>query len=254
MRRATLLPLLAALLLSLSACGGKAAPTEVVVSAAASLTDVLTEAQKTFAPDHPDVTIRFNFGSSGALRQQIEQGAPVDLFISAAAEPMDSLVQKGRVDRDTLRTLATNHVVLVKAQSAQLTGWADLKSDAVKKIAIGNPDHVPAGQYGKAVLDKLGLWDAVLPRLVLGEDVRQVLNYVAAGDAEAGIVYRTDAAAAKGVTIVAEAPAGSHPPVVYPMAVLKDSHHAADARAFANFLRSPAGKAILSQYGFTPAD
>lgn len=222
---------------------------EVLVAAAASLADALKEAQTLFEAEHPPVRIRLNLGSSGGLQQQIEQGAPVDLFIAAAAGPMEALVQKGLVDQGAVTNLAANRVVLVRPRSGGgINDWHDLAG--AKRVAMGNPQHVPAGQYGKAVLQGLNLWGVVEPKLVLAEDVRQVLHHVASGEVDAGIVYRTDAAASQQVEIVAEAPAGSHKPVVYPMAVLKEARHPAEAKRFADFLTSAKGREILAKYGF----
>ncbi|HWI62040.1 MAG TPA: molybdate ABC transporter substrate-binding protein [Symbiobacteriaceae bacterium] len=237
-------------LLVLAGCAPKPESAEIIVSAAASMTDALKEVQPGFEAANPTVKLKFNFGSSGALQQQIEQGAPADLFISAAAGPMDALVKKGLVESPV--TVATNKVVLIRSKSGEavVKAWADLRSDAVKRVALANPQHVPAGQYGKAVLETLGIWAAIEKRLILGEDVRQVLNYVESGEVQAGIVYSTDAASSQKVTVVAVAPAGSHAPVVYPMAVLKGSKQQAAAKAFADYLRSEQGKQVLTKYGF----
>ena len=246
--------LLLSLALVLSACNTRpeSAPAEIIVSAAASLSDVLRELQPAFEGEHQAVRLRFNFGSSGALQKQIEGGAPADLFIAAATGPMEMLIQRGIVEPAAVRTLAFNRLVLIRGRSADaaVSTWVDLRSAQVKRIALGNPAHVPAGQYGQAVLERLGLWSAVEGRLVLGEDARQVLNYVESGEVAAGIVYRTDAAQSQKVVVVAEAPAGSHPAVAYPMAVLKESRHAAEAQAFADFLLSERGKQTLTKYGF----
>jgi len=216
----------------------------------------MMEIQPAFEAAHPTIKLRFNFGSSGALQQQIEQGAPADLFVSASPAPMADLVDKNLVDPAAVANLVTNEVVLVRGTSADdvVQTWDDLGSDQVTRIAMGDPAHVPAGQYGKAVLENLDLWEAVEPRLVLGEDVRQVLSFVESGEVQAGIVYSTDAAVSQKVVVLAEAPEGSHQPVVYPMAVLKESRHSAQARAFADYLRSPAGMAILLKYGFGQAN
>ncbi|MCL5676719.1 MAG: molybdate ABC transporter substrate-binding protein [Firmicutes bacterium] len=264
LKRVALSILILATILALSGCGAKTAqpappaqqPAEIIVSAAASLTDVLKELQTGFEATNKSVKLRFNFGSSGALLQQIEAGAPVDIFIAAAREPMDELGRKGLVEGPAVKVLATNKVVLIGSRSAgEAAGsWDDLKTDRVRKIALGDPQHVPAGQYGKAVLEKLHLWGDVRKKLVLGEDVRQVLNYVQAGEVQAGIVYSTDAATSPNVDIVAEAPAGSHAPVVYPMAVLKNSKNAEAAQAFADYLLSPQGREVLTKSGFGSAD
>lgn len=252
MRKMALLLLSLALVLSACSARPESAPAEIIVSAAASLTDVLRELQPVFVAEHPAVKLRFNFGSSGALQKQIEGGAPADLFIAAAVDPMAALVRQGMVEQSAVKTAAFNRVVLIRGRSADaaVSTWADLRSVQVKRIALGNPAHVPAGQYARAVLEHLNLWGAVEQRLVLGEDARQVLNYVESGEVAAGIVYRTDAAQSQKVVIVAEAPAGSHPTVAYPMAVLKESRHAAQAQAFADFLLSEQGKQTLTKYGF----
>lgn len=231
------------------------APVEVTISAAASLTDALKEIQTAFEAEHKSTKLRMNFGSSGALQQQIEQGAPVDLFISAATSNMDALGKKGVVEQSAVQPLVSNTVVLIRSKAGEpaVAGWEHLKADKVKRIAIGNPEHVPAGKYGKAVLEKLNLWEGVQPKLVLGEDVRGVLTYVESGEVQAGIVYRTDAAVSQKVVVVAEAPAGSHAPVVYPMAVVKDAKHGAEAKEFADYLKSEAGMKVLEKFGFTAA-
>lgn len=249
----------ALLALTLTACNvapqpAEQGPSEVVISAAASLADVMKPLQSGFEAEHQSVKLRFNFGSSGALQQQIEQGAPVDLFISAAKAPMDAIVAKRLAAPEAVKQLAANQVVLIRPKSDAngITSWQQLGQ--VKQLALGNPQHVPAGQYGKAVLEHLHLWDRMQGRLILGEDVRQVLNYVESGEVQAGLVYSTDAAQSQKVVVVAEAPAGSHPPVIYPMAALKEAKHAAQAEAFAAYLLSPKGQQVLKQYGFTVGD
>ncbi|WP_243123623.1 molybdate ABC transporter substrate-binding protein [Thermaerobacter sp. FW80] len=231
-----------------------ARPVEVLVSAAASLQDALREAMADFGRDHPAIRVRFNFGSSGALAQQIEAGAPADVFIAAGQQPMDRLVEKGLVDRDAVRVLARNRIVLIvpRGEAGRVRGWQDLTAEEVRRIAIGDPAHVPAGQYGRQVLEHLGLWARVNAKLVLDQDVREVLHHVAAGEAQAGIVYQTDAATSDRVAVVAEAPPGSHRPVVYPMAVLKDSRHPAEAAAVVEFLLSARSQAVLQRHGFLP--
>lgn len=225
------------------------------MAAAASLQDALQDAAAAFAQERPDVAVRFTFGSSGALAQQIAAGAPVDLFVAAGQAPMDQLVRQGAVDPGAVRPLAGNQVVLVapRAGGIPLRSWDDLKDPRVRRIAVGDPAHVPAGQYGQQVLQHLGLWEAVQPKLVLDQDVRQVLQHVAVGEAQAGIVYATDAATSPQVAVVAPAPAGSHRPVVYPMAVVRTARQPAAAQAFAEFLLSDRGQALLQRHGFTPA-
>ncbi len=241
------------LLVTMTGCAPKAASVDLLVSAAASMTDALKELQPAFEAEHRDIRLRFNFGSSGGLQQQIESGAPADLFISAAVGPVDALQKKGLLQ--SVQTLAANKVVLIRPASAAagIQSWSDLQGPAVQRVALGNPAHVPAGQYGKAVLESLKLYEAVSTKLVLGEDVRQVLHFVESGEAQAGIVYSTDAAAAPKVVVVAEAPPGSHQPVTYPVAVIKGTKHTKEAAAFVDFLLAPSARAVLKKYGFSEA-
>lgn len=249
--RPLLILMLCALLLT--ACApNRPAPAQggpVTISAAASLGDVLNELQGEFLRAHPGDRLLINLGSSGALARQIEQGAPVDLFLAAGVEPVDGLVQKGLVRRQDVVTLATNDVVLIRPAGASVpAGWAGLPP--LRRIALGNPEHVPVGVYGREALTALGLWEQVKPKLVFGEDVRQVLQFVAAGEADAGIVYRTDAAGNARVTVAAGAPPGSHRQVVYPMALISAGPNPAGARRLAEFLRSAPAQAILARSGF----
>ena len=190
---------------------------ELTVSAAASLRDVMEEIQDIYSQEKPEVTITYNFGSSGALQHQIEQGAPADLFISAATSNMDALVEKDLVLADSKKDLLQNKVVLIiPAGQSTITDFNGLTDTKIKKVSLGEPDSVPAGKYAKEILTKLGIWEEVSAKTVFAKDVRQVLNYVETGNVDAGIVYQTDALTSNKVEIIAEAPAGSHTPVVYP--------------------------------------
>jgi molybdate transport system substrate-binding protein len=222
--------------------------TELTVSAAASLQSAMKELTRVYQHLHPGTTVTMNFGGSGMLAQQIEQGAPADVFLSASPKPMDTLATKGLIRPDTRRDLLHNEVVLIGTADS----FAALAGQQVKLIALGDPNSVPAGDYGKQVLTSLGLWDAVQSKLVLAKDVRQVLSYVETGNADAGIVYATDARESGKVRIAATAPPGSHTPVVYPVAVLTESRHQAEARAFVAFLASEEMRAIFVRHGFTP--
>jgi molybdate transport system substrate-binding protein len=237
---------------SSQAQSGKA---DLTVSAAISLKDALDEAKQTYIAANPNVDIAANYGASGTLEIQIEQGAPVDVFLSAAPKQMDSLETKGLVLEGTRRDLLRNEVVLIvpKDSSAGISSFQDLTRASVKQVALGEPVTVPAGQYAKEVLTSLGIYDAVNSKAVLGKDVRQVLTYVETGNVDAGIVYATDAMSSAKVKIVATAPAKSHSPVIYPAAVIKASKNPAAARALLDFLASPRGLAIFQKYGFTPA-
>ncbi|MBB4638328.1 molybdate ABC transporter substrate-binding protein [Longimicrobium terrae] len=261
MPRPRLAPITALLLAATFAagCGDRAAEkqaprTTVSVSAAASLREAFTAAEKEYEAAHPDIDIRVNFGASGALQRQIEQGAPVDVFASAAEKPMDALESRGLIDPRSRRRLAGNELVLIVptvANSAGVRGFADLSLPRVRRVALGVPASVPAGEYADQVLRTLGIRDSVQKKAVLGQDVRAVLAYVASGEADAGVVYRTDVAAAGNrVRIVASAPAGSHSPITYPIAVTTQAADAAAARAFAGFLLGPRGREILRAHGF----
>jgi molybdate transport system substrate-binding protein len=228
---------------------------DLTVSAAASLTDVMQEVKLAWQQEEPAVALTFNFGSSGSLQNQIEQGAPVDIFVSAASKQMDVLQKQGLILTSTRKNLLRNQVVLVEPSNASaLKDFADLRDETVKRIAIGDPASVPVGKYSQEVLTSLGIFAAVRPKLVLTKDVRQVLSYVETENVDAGIVYLTDAQGSKQVRIVAIAPEKSHSPVVYPIAVLKDSKNVNTAQKFEQFLLSQRAKAIFQKHGFGIAD
>ncbi len=244
------------LLAILSGCAGpsRTETTELTVSVAASLQNAMRELGPVFEQTRPQTRLNFNFGGSGTLAQQIEQGAPADVFLAAAPKPMDELAAKGLLLDGTRLDLLRNEVVLIAPKdSAGLASFDSLGAPAVKLIALGDPASVPAGDYGRQVLRALHLWDAVQGKLVLAKDVRQVLTYVETGEADAGIVYATDAQESPKVRVAAIAPAGSHAPVIYPVAVLRDSRNAAAARTFASFLAGPQAREIFVRHGFTPA-
>lgn len=225
---------------------------ELTVSAAASLRGALTEAAGAYSRERPGVRISLNFGSSGSLKRQIEQGAPVDVFISAATREMDDLEQQGLIYPGTRRDLAGNRIVLVVAASSPTapSSWEELAGPAVRRLAVGIPEAVPVGQYAKETLQHMGLWEKIQPKLVLAKDVLQVVSYVKTGNVDAGVVFLTDSRD-PGLRVVAEAPAGSHQPVVYTAAVLKSSRQPEVARDFLAFLTGPDAAAIFRKYGFT---
>lgn len=226
-------------------------PVSLTVSAAASLTDVAKELQTIYTAKHPNVTITYNFGASGTLQQQIEQGAPADVFISAGKAQMDALAQKGLIVDSSRKNVVGNELVLVAGKESKLTGFDGLTDAAVKKIAIGTPESVPAGQYAKDTLTTMGQWDKLQSKMVQAKDVRAVLNYVETGNVDAGLVYRTDAATSTAVKIVAAAPAGSSKPIVYPMAIIASSKQQQEAQQFEDFLASDEAMQIFAKYGFT---
>ncbi len=229
-----------------------ASKTTLTVSAAASLTDALNECKQAYEQEHSTVSVTYIFGSSGKLAQQIEQGAPTDLFLSASAKDMDTLQQKQLIAADTRTTFAKNELALIIPADSKLTltSFEDLRDAPLSHLAIGEPKIVPAGRYANEVLTKLNLLNQWKDKLVYGSDVRQVLTYVESGNADAGIVYTSDAAISPKVKIVAISKPEWHQPIVYPAAVIAGSAHAAEAKAFIDFLVSDKGQSILKKYGF----
>ncbi len=223
------------------------------VSAAASLRDAITEVEASYKLTHTRLEFQNNFGSSGTLAVQIDQGGLADVFFSAAEKPMDDLAAKGLIVAATRRNLLQNTLVLITPLDSTLKDFQDLTAASVRTIALGDPGSVPAGQYGRQTLASLHLLNQLSTKLVLAKDVRQVLAYVETGNADAGLVYATDARISSKVRIVATAPDSAHDRIVYPVAVLKGTHNEAEARDFVESLRGPAGRAIFVKYGFTIA-
>lgn len=227
------------------------AETALTISAAASLKDALTRIQPLFVQAHPGIKLTFNFAGSGVLQQQIEAGAPVDVFISAAPQQMDALEKNKRLLEGTRRNLLSNTLVLIAPKnSTLLRDIRDLTKPEVRHIAAGDPKAVPAGAYAAEVFAALDLTAALAPKLVRLLDVRQVLTTVETGDAEAGLVYRTDAMISEKVRVVAIA--ATRTAIVYPIAVIGGSQHAAEAREFAAFLATEPARQIFAELGFGP--
>lgn len=248
--------ILAAALSALCAAAGiaQAEPREVTVSAAISLKNAFDEIGRLYETRH-GVKVSFNFGSSGDLMKQIAGGAPVDVFVSAAQKDMDEADNLGLMVSGSRADIAANSVVLVVPSGAgtSLKSFEGLAAAGIKKIAVGNPKTVPAGRYAEEVFNHFKISTAIRERLVYAENVRQALDYVARGEADAGVVYATDAAArSREVTVVATAPEASHKPVVYPTAVIKGSKNMPEAKAFISLVLSPEGRRILQKYGFRP--
>lgn len=222
----------------------------LTISAAASLKDAMAEIEQLYTQQQP-VTITYNFAASGSLQQQIEQGAPVDIFICAAATQMDALQKKGLIINDTRKNILSNQVVLITPKNSKLvSNFNDLTSTRVQKIALGEPKSVPAGKYAQEVLTFYNIFNQIKQKIVFAKDVRQVLAYVETGNVDAGIVYITDAKVSD-AKIVAIAPANFHSPVVYPVAIIKASKNIDAAKEFINFLSSQSANDIYEKYGFT---
>ncbi|WP_066441716.1 molybdate ABC transporter substrate-binding protein [Hydrogenibacillus schlegelii] len=240
--------------------GGRAGckeASELIVSAAITLKDALTEYQPTFEQKEC-VRLRFNFGPSGEHMVQIAQGAPVDVFISAGAKPVDELEQKGLIDPATRVNVVKNTLVMVVRKGTPADGrltFDRLKSSPKARLAIGEPNSHPAGMYAKEALEHLGVYADMEreKRIVFTMGVRQVLAYVEAGEVDAGIVYKTDAAVFDRVDVSDTADPSWHRPIVFPGAVIKGSHHPDKARAFLRALTEGDGRAVLERFGFEPA-
>lgn len=226
---------------------------ELTVSAAASLTNAFTTLARQFEQRHPGVTVRTNFGASNPLLRQIEAGAPVDVFASADQETMDKAQQGGLLLPETRVDFIANTLVIIVPQGAKVrpSTAKGLRHAGIKRIGIGNPDSVPAGRYARDVLIKAEEWEALAPKYVVGQSVRQVLDYVARGEVDAGLVYGSDAVAGKDKVQVMGALSG-HKPILYPLAVLGKSAHPELARQFSDFVRSAEGQARLKEQGFSP--
>jgi molybdate transport system substrate-binding protein len=231
-----------------------AAADDVVVFAAASLKNALDEVAGSYKAE-TGKAVTINYAASNALAKQIEAGAPADIFFSADLDWMNYLEQRNLIQKDTRRTLLGNKLVLVAPKdstaSIALAPGAKLADllGADGKLAMANVDSVPAGKYGKAALTKLGIWDSVASRVVQADNVRAALAFVATGEAPAGIVYQTDANAEPKVKVIAQFPADSHPPILYPVALTASSKNA-DAKAFLDYLESDKAKASYQKQGF----
>ncbi len=225
---------------------------ELNVSAAASLKDVMLEIKETYSVKNPKVKINFNFASSGTLQAQIERGAPVDLYISAAKKEMNDLTKKGLVKKESCVDLLENRLVLIVPRNSKLdlVGFEDLQRVKVQKIGIGAPEIVPAGRYAREVLEYFELWDKVQTKLVVGMNVRAVLTYVETGNVDAGFVYRTDAVIGDEVKIVATAPVEACEAIIYPAAILAKSKQVKIATKFLKYLQRKETELIFKKYGF----
>jgi molybdate transport system substrate-binding protein len=245
-----------ALMLGLATAVRVVSAEELMLSAAISTKDAVEEVGRRFTQPRREVTLRYNFGSSGELAQQIEAGAPVDIFISAADRQMDELERTGRLVAGTRRTFARNVLTVITTVDAPhpLSRPEDLAGPGVQRIVIGDPRTVPVGQYAEESLRALGLWEKLQPKLVLAGNVRQALEYVARGEVDAGFVYTTDVAVRVGrVKEAFRPPETTYRPITYPVAVVAGTAHAELARHFIDLLVGPEGSAILARFGFQPA-
>lgn len=232
---------------------GKKPVTELTVLAAASMTDAMQEIGEAYQETHENIEITYQFDSSGTLKTQIEEGAPADIFISAATKQMDELVQGELVAKDSVFPWLENKVVLIVPKDSEdgPDSFEDAAKEEVPMIAIGNED-VPVGQYTQTIYQNLGLWENIQAKANLASNVRQVLDWVATGNAPCGVVYATDAQIEKNVKVVCEAPKGSCDPVIYPAGMVSASKEKEASAEFLEYLKTEAVSKILEAYGFTP--
>ncbi|UCH48143.1 MAG: molybdate ABC transporter substrate-binding protein [Betaproteobacteria bacterium] len=224
---------------------------ELIVSAAASLTNAFSEIGKAFEQTGSGDSAVMNFGGSGKLLQQIDRGAPVDVFASADQQTMDSAQQKGLLADDTRVDFARNSLVLIAPADSTLniTRLDDLRAEKIRRIAVSNPASVPVGAYSRLALQEAGLWQELTSKFINTQHVRQSLDYVARGEVDVGFVYATDARVmADRVKVLLEVP--TEIPIRYPIAVVGDTRNSSAARRFLEFVRTPQAQAILRRHGF----
>lgn len=223
----------------------------LTISAAVSLTDALEEMKEIYKKEN-NVELTFNLAGSGTLAQQIQQGAPVDLFISANQQWMDTLEEEGIIINETRADVTGNKLVLIAGEFSDLAyeSFDEISSEDVEQIAIGNPESVPAGKYSENTLNSLGLYDQLENQLVLAKDVRQVLTYVETGNTDIGFVYESDARSSDLIKILATADEGLHDPIIYPGAVIADTKHEEEAKDFLIYFQSDEAQDILADHGF----
>ncbi|MBP0018928.1 MAG: molybdate ABC transporter substrate-binding protein [Cyanobacteria bacterium SBLK] len=244
-----------------AACSNTASNTEpsnhseqsatLTISAAASLQEAIAAVGQEYEAQFPNTELIFNFGSSGSLQHQIEQGAPADIFISAAQSKMEALRDKDLIIEDTHKDLLQNEIVAIAPkESKKITELQALTQEKFAKIALGDPESVPAGHYSKEVLDSANLYQKLANKFVFGKNVRQVLSYVETRNVDAGFVYATDAKSCKNCQIIFVASPENHSPIVYPIAAINGSKNLDSARQFLEFLATEPAKTIFEEYGF----
>jgi len=228
---------------------------EILVSAAASLTDVLNTISKGYQSKSKN-TVRFNFGPSSGLARQIVEGAPADIFFSADEPQMDGLDKKGLLEPGTRKNLLSNQLVIIVPADSKfpITSPRDLLNSDIKRIALAEPSTVPVGVYTREYLTNEGLWEQVKGRIAITQDVRATLASVESGNVEAGFVYKTDVAISNKVRIVYEVVFDKGPKIIYPAAIVKESKQKNAARDFLSYLVTPGSKESFKKYGFIVLD
>lgn len=235
----------------LSSCSQKETSKTLTISVAASLKESMLEIEKLYQEVNPMVQLNFNFGGSGALAQQIRQGAPVDVFFSAAKEPFEALEKEQRIGESS--DLLGNELVLIMHNDTEksIDDFKQLSSNLLDTLALGTVETVPAGQYAKELLEHLNIWDELENRVVYAKDVREVLAYVETGNADAGVVYQTDAMSSGKVRVMATADASLHTPIVYTVGTIANTKLVEEADQFFRFLQTDEAKQVFIKHGFT---
>ncbi len=235
---------------SLTGCTREREQLELMVGAAASLEPVLKEIKAVYSEQNPDVKLCFTFAGSGTLEQQIREGAPIDVFLSASRKQIASLEEDGLIMNDSTVDLLRNELALIvpKIDQTNITSFEEVQKATV--IALGDPASVPVGQYAMEVFENLNNWKEVKEKTTYGKDVSEVLAWVSGGNAEVGVVYVTDAMKEDTVEIVEIAPEGSHNPIIYPAAIIAETELESQAKDFLLFLSSTEAEVIFEEYGF----
>ena len=223
---------------------------ELNISAAASLKEAMTKIEEEYKKVNENVTLVVNYGASGSLQQQIEQGAPCDVFISAGQKQMKALDEAGLLLEGTYKDLLENDLVLIASKDSDISSIDDLNTNKVKHIAVGEPDSVPAGKYADEVLTNLDLKDKITDKLVFAKDVKEVLAWTQSENAEVGFVYYSDTINSDSIKIVETTPSTSHSAIIYPIAVIKESKKVEASKEFEDFLLSTDGQSILKDFGY----
>lgn len=266
-RRIFILSLLIALIaVQAPGCANQKTDKEILISVAASLQDCVNEIKDNYSKTKPEVKVVINYGSSGTLQNQIEQGAPVDIFISAGKSQMDSLENKNLLLEDTRINLLGNQLVLVTAKDNndinkdtdsntdkyddKVTSLSDLNKSEIKQIGVATPTTVPAGEYTQEALSNLGYWESLQPKFVFAKDVKQVLAYVETRNVDAGFVYLSDAKTSDKVDIMLNVPENLHATIIYPAAVTTDTKNKEAAKDFMEYLQGSEAKQVFVKYGF----
>lgn len=222
------------------------------ISAASSLTDVMTALIDIYKSKHPDVEITLNLGSSGKLAQQIQQGAPVDLYLSADSKWVEALKEENLILLETVVNFAQNEVVLIANKSIHsgIQHFSEINATKISQIAIGDPQSVPVGKYTEEALQSIGKWNEIKNHVVLASDARQVLTYVESGNTDYGFVYASDAKMSDKIKVLASAHHDSHSPIIYPAVIIRGSSQIEIANQFLQFIQSDEADSVFKKYGF----